>query len=143
MHNATPQTPSATQAPGKIVTRVGSAFLGFSRLVLLWAFVPTWILDRLGHDLGYSLVFAASTMTFAGLMLTITLLEVGESAKKLAPIRQTALSLVMAVLLMLVFGALHANVGFVHVLLAFTLPSAIVRAFSELVKRLRGEKAEK
>jgi hypothetical protein len=135
----------------RVVSTLKTVSLNVLKFVVLGVLAPTWLLNRFGYDLDIITVWVVWVLSVMLLMVYAGLLAgldadarkaVDESRKNETAIkrlsRQYALRILVAVVLMLVFGALEFNVGFGHILLAYLAPSGLRDLVAAAVRRIRG-----
>lgn len=139
----------------RVVSTLKEVSLNILRLAVLGVLAPTWLLNRFGYDLdiitGWSvfMLSVALLAVYAGLSDgpgAEGMKAIDEHKKKEVFIKRLAriyaLRMLIAVVIMLVFGALAFNVGFGHILLAYLAPIGLHDLVVAVVRRIRGKSDE-
>lgn len=137
MQNTTP-TPHISDKSGTKVlpARLNKTLLGILYFVLFVAIIPTWILSYFGYDIDIvtvvSIEFCAAAVlvlgaTAQGFARSETLKAAADGNIGLQLRNFAMLAALRAFLVMLLFGALGYDVGFVHTVLACVAPMFVVR----------------
>ena len=139
MENTTPTPHIPRKGDEKTIqASLRKILLGVPYIVLFGAIIPTWILSYFDYGIDivtvFSVHFCASLLLFVGAIaegftFTETLKKVDREDESIVlRLRRYAVRGVLrAFLVMLLFGALGYDVGFMHTVLAYVAPMFVVR----------------